>query len=298
MLERVAAYLRCPVCRAGLAVSGRTLRCEGGHHFDVARQGYVNLLAGGARAGSGDSAAMVRARQTFLAAGHLRPLAELLAGRAARLAGENGSRRGGLVAEVGAGTGYYLAAVLDRVAGHVGLALDLSKHASARAARAHPRVGAVVCDAWRPLPLRSGVVSLLLNVFAPRNGAEFRRVLRPDGALLVVTPTPHHLRELVEALGLVTVDPRKGERVRGALDAHFEPAGETWYETRLRLHRADIETLVQMGPSAYHRSPRTLRDRVAALPERLDVTVALEVRTYRPRGRALLVRELRPTPCP
>ena len=54
---------------------------------------------------------------------------------------------------------------------------------------------------------------VLLNVFAPRNGAEFHRVLRPDGVLLVVTPAADHLAELVDALGLLRVDPDKADRV-------------------------------------------------------------------------------------
>ena len=60
-----------------------------------------------------------------------------------------------------------------------GLAFDVTKPALRRAARAHPRVGAVLADTWGPLPLADGSADVLLNVFAPRNGPEMRRVLRP-----------------------------------------------------------------------------------------------------------------------
>ena len=64
----------------------------------------------------------------------------------------------GCVLDLGAGTGWYLARVLDRLPGRSGLALDLSRHALRRAARAHARIGAVAADAWGPLPVRDAAV--------------------------------------------------------------------------------------------------------------------------------------------
>ena len=36
--------LRCPICAAPLEQTDKTFRCGNGHSFDMARQGYVNLL--------------------------------------------------------------------------------------------------------------------------------------------------------------------------------------------------------------------------------------------------------------
>ena len=69
MLDEVIRYLECPYCGAGMADVGAALRCGRGHAFDIARQGYVSLLPAGAKGGGGDTAAMVRARADFLAAG-------------------------------------------------------------------------------------------------------------------------------------------------------------------------------------------------------------------------------------
>jgi 23S rRNA (guanine745-N1)-methyltransferase len=275
MLADALPYLRCPVCDAGLAGAGRALRCATGHAFDVARQGYAALLTGEAHPGTADTAAMVAARTEFLGGGHFAPLAALVAERAAALAPD-----GGCVVDVGAGTGYHLAAVLERLPGRCGVALDLSKHALRRAARAHPRIGALTWDVWRPLPVRSGVAAVLLDIFAPRNPPEFRRVLRPDGILIVVTPAARHLAELVGPLGLLTVDDRKAERVAGAMDGHFTLATGRPLELPLRLTHAQIEALVAMGPSARHTDPETLRRRVSALPEPMPVTAAFDVRVF------------------
>ncbi|HEX6447289.1 MAG TPA: 23S rRNA methyltransferase [Streptosporangiales bacterium] len=280
MLDDVLPLLRCPVCRAPLRRDGGAVSCPDGHSFDVARQGYVNLLPGGMRRDPGDTAAMVRARTDFLDGGHFAALADRVADLAAGLAGE----REGCVVDAGAGTGYHLGRTLDRLPGRVGVALDVSKHAIRRAARAHERIGAVVADVWRPLPVADGVASVVLDLFAPRNGAEFRRVLAADGALLVVTPTPRHLAELVAPLGLLTVDARKEERVAGALGGRFTAVAAEEQEQTLLLDRRDVVAAVSMGPSAWHVEPALLERRVAGLGEPVAVTSSVRLTVYRPAG--------------
>src|SRR5688500_14548478 len=125
----VLAYLRCPVCGEPLGAAPGVLRCPRGHSFDVARQGYVNLSTGRSPH-AGDSAEMVTARAEFLDAGHYDFISVALA--AAARAGYHG----GLVLDAGAGTGRHLAAVLDALPAAPGLALDVSKPALRRAARA------------------------------------------------------------------------------------------------------------------------------------------------------------------
>ncbi|XTZ17737.1 putative RNA methyltransferase [Micromonospora echinospora] len=287
-------HLRCPVCGQPMhqadAAPPRALRCPAGHSFDIARQGYVNLLTGRAPH-VGDTAEMIAAREEFLAAGHYDPFSAALATAAARAVPRpvrSGDGAGepvaypDLVVDAGAGTGRYLAAVLDAVPTAVGLALDVSKPALRRAARAHPRAGAAVCDTWGRLPLADATVAVLVNVFAPRNGPEFCRVLRPDGALLVVTPTAEHLVELVDRLGLLRVDPTKGARVAGSLAGHFELIGQSTHRHRLQLTREEVRTLVGMGPSAWHSDPTRLTARIAALPEPVTVTAAVRLTRYRP----------------
>ncbi|MGH3098310.1 MAG: putative RNA methyltransferase [Streptosporangiales bacterium] len=275
MLDQVLPYLACPYCGGRFERVDRTLRCPAGHAFDVARQGYVNLLPGSARSGAGDTLAMVQARERFLASGRYAPVADAIVRAAA------GSPADGCVVDIGAGTGHYLASVLGASPGHVGVALDRSKYAMRRAARAHARAGAVACDAWRHVPVRDDAASLLLNVFAPRNGAEFRRVLCDGGALVVVTPTARHLSELVEALDLLTVDAAKDDRVAATLDPYFGLDDREVLDVGLRLSHAEVRDLVAMGPSAYHVEPTALDRRVAALPEPMAVTLSVVVSTYR-----------------
>src|SRR5438067_3187162 len=175
----VIRALRCSVCGDPVELTERALRCAKRHSFDVAKQGYVNLLHAKVPAGTADTTEMVAARAEFLAAGHYAPLANLVAEQV---------EASGLVVDAGAGTGYYLSRLLDRHSGAVGLALDVSAIALRRDARAHERLGAAVWNLWEPWPLASESAAVLLNVFAPRNATEFHRVLRPDGTLIVVSP--------------------------------------------------------------------------------------------------------------
>jgi 23S rRNA (guanine745-N1)-methyltransferase len=274
-LVDVLPYLRCPVCGAAFPSE---FRCTAGHTFDIARQGYVNLLPGHVRH-AGDSAAMVAARSRFLGAGHYRFVVDAMAALARRLTGG-----GGLVVDVGGGTGYHLAGLLAALPDAVGLNLDASKAAARRAAHAHPRAAAAVCDAWSRLPLADGCATLVANVFAPRNGPEFHRVLRPDGILLTVTPDAGHLAELVAALALLHVDPSKPDRLAASL-ADFTVIDARSYARTLRLSRPDVRALVAMGPSAHHHTPEALDRAIAALPDPVAVTVAVRVAAHRPRPR-------------
>src|SRR6185436_4525343 len=121
LLADVVDLLQCPVCGGALDCGAGVVRCPAGHSFDIARQGYVNLVPGRA-----DTPEMVEARDAFLRAGHFRPLSAALAEEARASAGEGGAGEGGAgeggagagaVLDLGAGTGHHLAAVLDALPG-------------------------------------------------------------------------------------------------------------------------------------------------------------------------------------
>ncbi|MBN1192666.1 MAG: methyltransferase domain-containing protein [Coriobacteriia bacterium] len=274
--EEWYSLLACPDCGGPLVALDGVLRCEAGHSFDVARQGYVNLLRGGTHTGTADSAGMVAARAAFLGAGHYAPLMEVVAASVALAV----SGVEGCILDAGAGTGEYLAAVLDRLPGRVGLALDISKHAARRAARAHERVGAVVCDAWGRLPVRDGAAAAVLSVFAPRNPDEFARVLAPGGALVVVTPTMRHLSEIVGPLGMVGIDPHKQERLQAALSGLFECTSTCAVEREVQMSRADAIAAAQMGPSAYHTAPEEVARLAREMSEPVVATLSVTVGTW------------------
>ncbi|MFC9253845.1 putative RNA methyltransferase [Amycolatopsis thailandensis] len=270
----VVRWLLCSVCGDPVGSAGRTVRCERGHSFDVAKQGYVNLLHARIPAGTADTAPMVAARVDLLSSGAYLPLADALAKVASEHVGN------GLIIDAGAGTGYYLAHVLDAVPAAYGLALDVSAVALRRAARAHTRAGAAVWNLWEPWPVADSSASLILNVFAPRNAPQFHRVLTADGLLVVATPNPGHLRELGDLV--ISVDGGKDARLEETLGERFSRVDRLEVTQRVKLSPAQVRQVVEMGPSAHHLHRDGRRERLDAITGPVDVTTSFSVTLYRP----------------
>ena len=277
MLSHIVDILADP--NDGTALSGADdfsrLVSESGHSFDVAKQGYVTLAAGAGLKHKGDDMDMVNARETYLAMGHFAPFVEAVTG-AVQGALDSASLAESTPAsllEVGAGTGYYLAHTLDSIAEARGVGLDISPHAAKHLAKCHPRVGAVVADVWERLPIRDESVDAISVVFAPRNPAEFQRVLVPGGQVIVLTPDAGHLDELREPLGILGVEDGKVERMYEQAEGYLKQAADPVdISFPIELDKASVAAQVGMSPSARHISAGELAERMAALPPTLTVT--------------------------
>jgi len=257
--------------------------------FDVARQGYLGLLTG-ARSVGGDDGPMIEARQALLASGAYAPLRDAVARAAAgALTASAATTAGGagVILDSGTGTGYYLAGALEAAPAAIGIGMDVSAAAVRAAARAHPRAAAVRWDVGRDWPIADGSVDAVLTVFAPRNLAQARRVLRRDGSLLLARPTQRHLRGLREALAgagidLVGVEAAKEDRLAESIAPHFATQQTHLIEHPLTLDAAQIAAAVLMGPSARHVEAARIADAARELaPVAAQASVLLSV--YRPR---------------
>lgn len=283
MLSHIVDILADPADGSALegADNFSRLVSETGHSYDVAKQGYVTLAAGAGLKHHGDDAAMVTARETYLAMGHFAPFVEAVTGAvqdsletqdAAQQAGLNEDTAPSLL-EVGAGTGYYLAHTLDSIEGARGVGLDISTHAAKHLAKSHERVGAVVADVWERLPLKDDSIHAISVVFAPRNPAEFQRVLAPGGEVIVLTPQSGHLDELREPLGILGVEEGKVERLYAQAEGFLKQAADPVdISFPIVLDKASIAAQVGMSPSARHISPEELAESMASLPQTLTVT--------------------------
>ena len=261
------AVLACPVCGGRYELDEEALRCGEGHAVDLARQGHVQLARRPIRH-PGDTADMLAARARVHAAGAFEGLTRALIQPAGQAE---------VVVEVGAGTAHHLAAAVE-AGGGVGVALDSSKAAGKVAARAHPRVAAVVCDVTEPLPLQADSVDMLLVAFAPRNTGEFARVLRPGGRLVVAQPTPEHLAGLRSALDLLTIDGSKEEALAVRLAGRFVPGPRELVDEDVTPGPAGLVDLVMMGPNAFHTDRSGVEAAVAdAGLDTVRVSVAVQV---------------------
>ncbi len=258
--------LLCPVCRRPLVRDERVFLCEAKHSFDIARTGYVNLLAGKPPA-VGDNREMVASRRRFLDGGHYAPF------RAAILEVARAHAARGTFLDAGCGEGYYTEALASLAETAVGI--DVSKDALALAARRLPDATFAVGSVYH-LPIADNAIDLLSCIFAPLAADEYRRVLRPGGLLLYTIPARRHLFEMKSIL---YDTPYENQPVAYDLDG-FSLVERR--EVAFPVHLADagaIADLFAMTPYFY-RTPAAGRARLAAITS-LDVGASFEVLAYR-----------------
>ena len=287
---RLTDTLRCPVCGApmGVTTEGRGLACAATvndrnpkgktHLFDGGAGGYVNLAPH--HSGGGDSKEAVRARSSFLRSGYYAPAAEAIAALARELTPENG-----LVLDAGCGEGYYSNRVAEE--GFSVLGVDLSKFAADTAAKTARRermnrgqasstlyaVGSVF-----ELPVADGSFHTVVNIFAPCAPAEYARVLKSGGHLVVAGAGERHLFGLKE---LIYDDPYLNDPRR---DLPAEGDGLRLLEIRNVTFAITVtdpdhrEALFSMTPY-YWRTSREGHSRLAAA-EALTTEVSFDLHVY------------------
>ena len=179
--------LICPICGNALTRIDRRFVCENRHSFDIARQGYVNLLPVQQKHSltPGDTREQVLSRRSFLESGFYAPIADALI-CAARKYGVSGC-----LLDVGCGEGWYsaqLAASMD--AELVGF--DISKEA-VRCAAAKYKQATWLCASAADIPVASGSAGLVTSLFALTMPEEFHRVLKEKGLFFQVLAAQDHL---------------------------------------------------------------------------------------------------------
>jgi 23S rRNA (guanine745-N1)-methyltransferase len=281
-LTTLSEWLRCPICLCPLTpIPPLVLGCDQGHRFDANKAGYVSLLSSQPRI-AGDTGSMLDARARLLDSGAYDPLIAAIADSALTASSTLHPDARVRVVDVGSGTGHYSAGIGARLSSPTSagiLATDIAADAVRRSVRRIGREHAdgLVADTWQPLPIRTGAADIVIDVFAPRNPGEFRRILADDGRLVVATPQRDHLVELRRAMPMLDVPADKAERVAADLSEFFvlerlDPVRHT-----LDVTPETALALRSMGPSGHH----ALAGAPTRLPDR--VTVAVDVLRFRPR---------------
>jgi 23S rRNA (guanine745-N1)-methyltransferase len=259
-----------------------------GHVFDIARQGHVNLLLSQHRHSKdpGYSREMIAGRRDFFDAGHYQSLADDVAALVAGYLPPGDTPR--LVLDAGCGEGYYLRrlrALLgteDPLAGTILCGLDISKHAVRVAARRDPQGLYAVAGTYR-MPVLPERVDVLLTHFSPVSAADFRRVLRPSGVVLVGGPGERHLFSLKQLLYDTAAAHEPTDTLAGG-------AGFTLVATHRIRHPltlrgpGQVANLLRMTP--YYWSVDAAKQARLADLDGLDTEIDVVVRAYRPTGAA------------
>ena len=254
------SFFTCPICKKRFIRQNQSLVCPNGHCFDIAKQGYVNLLRSrGAARRHGDDKMMVAARTAFLNAGYYNPLRDAVTELAVRHA-----KDGCVVLDAGCGEGFYTAflrAALENAGISVSVyGIDVSRDALI-ACSARDSGISLAAASISDIPAENGSVDILLNLFAPYDAAEFARVLKPGGALIRVFPGKRHLWELKAA---VYTTPYENVIDTLELDSFSLLSRADLRFPLTRMGKEQIETLFKMTPY-YYKTSREGQARLAAL---------------------------------
>ncbi len=268
-VDRLAAAFVCPLCSGRFTLRHeRTLVCPAGHAFDLAREGYVNLVPPQDKRSKepGYNADLIRARHDFFDDGGYRELAEAMADEVLAGLGDvpssasasSSSSAAGKVLDAGCGEGYYLRVLRERAAGLDLIGTDLSKPGVRIASRLDPAGAYAVANSFR-LPVADDSLDLVVSHFSPIPTDELARVLRPGGVLLTGSPGADHLFDL-KAL-VYDTPTRHDEGAHRIADPRFVPGSRRVVRYRLRVDDpAMLAALFAMTPFAYGANTGVLDD--------------------------------------
>lgn len=263
--------LVCPICGGALTRREREFACENRHSFDIARQGYVNLLTVQQKKSlhPGDTREQVLSRRVFLDAGFYAPIARTLCDTAAAL----GAR--GPVLDVGCGEGYYSTQLADALGAEL-TGLDISKEA-VRCAAGKYKNALWLCGTAAHLPVADGEAGVVTSLFALTAAEEFRRVLRPDGLYFQVLAAQDHL------LGLKSIiypELKFKEKDTVPVLPGFLLVQSVPIRFSFTVEGTQVQNLLSMTPHLY-RIGRAGAARLAATP-RLTDAASCVLNVYRP----------------
>lgn len=299
--------LLCPYCQSPLLVDAKTWLCDGSlndkgtrHPFDVARQGYVNLLPVQNKKSKepGDSQESIDARHRFLSQGFYQPLQQLIANLVqAKVEPLEQSSQSQLNTQtwldVGCGEGYYTGAIAQALSSNntqinqndcALVALDISKPAVATTARGAKQnqqlwyqvkadkvvakttaIYPMVASASH-LPLVDDSLDAISTIFSPILPEEFARVLKSGGRLLIAKPDSGHLQSMREAL-FDEVRPHDSDKFLEELAPYFKEVATHKVSADLVLDRQALADLLTMTPYSY-RAKAEKREALLASAER------------------------------
>lgn len=273
----------CPICQSPLQPAADSWRCDGSlhpkqtsHPFDVARQGYVNLLPVQQKKSKepGDSQQSILARQRFLTAGYYQPLKELICDQIALLLGQNktstaydNTKINWL--DIGCGEGYYTQAMANQGIIDNLVAADISKPALVALAKASKVMGSLwyqqehnkqtdtnktavypLVTSAAHLPLRAGSMNGISSIFSPILPEIFANMLRDEGYLIIAKPDAGHLMSLREAL-FDNVKEHDSDKFLPALAPYFTLVATHQLTSPLSLSADALADLLTMTPYAY-----------------------------------------------
>ncbi|GEM74440.1 23S rRNA (guanine(745)-N(1))-methyltransferase [Vibrio sagamiensis] len=239
---------QCPLCHQALELTDKTFKCASNHQFDLAKEGYVNLMPAHHKRSKdpGDNKDMMQARRRFLEGNYYDPMRQ----KVAQLCAHYTQGVQPQLLDIGCGEGYYTEQIQQSLVAKndqaIVYGLDISKVAIRYAAKRYPNCAFSVASSHR-LPFAEGSLDSILRIYAPCKAQELQRVVKEDGVVITVTPAGRHLYQLREHIyQSVRLHNEEPEIIDGFTLEHQEKLNYT-----MELKDGAAFDLLQMTPFAW-----------------------------------------------
>ncbi len=264
----MSEIIKCPVCNHLLTKEGNTFKCENNHTFDLAKEGYLNLLLN-AKKTSGDSKEMMAARRDFLAKGYYEKLSDRVNQRLNNLSSTNQT-----IVDIGCGEGYYLSRFQKEMAPESTklYGMDISKLGIRMAAKKNTTIQWLVAN-FANLPFTDKSVSTVLSMFAEYSVPEIDRILTDEGNIIIVRAASDHLIELKNI-----IYPEIHEKVKASSIKTFPGflVEQENYSYQVTIQSTeDLLSLLLMTPHYWKIKPEGIENLKKF--EALKVTISIEI---------------------
>ena len=273
--------LLCPVCKENLIkdVLNKMYKCENNHTYDIAKEGYVNLLISNQKRSKnpGDSKEMVLARVEFLSKGYYGLLSDKINQMIVESLNKDNNDKFNIM-DLGCGEGYYLTNLKNYMdeknikANYYGM--DVSKEAVKYASKTNKDCVWAVGNNFH-IPAENKSIDCILSVFSPIDIDECNRVLKDDGVFVRVLPRTNHL---IQLRNIIYSEVHLNEKVYKANDEENEYIKESNVTFDINLNKEEIISLLKMTPHYWKSTPEN-KEKLDSY-ESLNITIDMRIGVF------------------
>lgn len=274
--------LICPVCKDRLVLmpAEKTYQCSNKHSFDVAKQGYVNLLTNNRKKSSlpGDSKEMVQARTVFLSKGYYSALSSRI-NECVLTQFEAMESSFYHVLDIGCGNGYYtnelMKATQERNLSSFYYGLDMSKEAIKCASASNRSISWIVANSYY-IPFQDDSFHCILSVFSPVKIEECIRLMKNNGIFLRVLPGVNHLIQIRDIIYDKVILNEENDAAEAYEGLKLIDRSKACFD--VAIEKEDILSLVKMTPH-YWKTSKLDKEPLNDL-DMLTVTIDMQILIY------------------
>lgn len=274
--------LLCPICKKILFIdaSNKTYKCENNHSYDIAKEGYVNLLISNQKNSKnpGDSKEMVLSRVDFLNRGYYTPISDKINEMILEFINKDDNREFNIL-DLGCGEGYYLTNLkkymdFNKIKANC-YGMDVSKEAVKYSSKTNKECIWAVGNNFH-IPTADKSIDCLLSVFSPIDISECNRVLKDNGFFIRVLPRTDHL---IQLRNIIYSEVHLNEKVYKANEEENDYVKESNVTFDITLNKEELLSLLKMTPH-YWKSTAENKQKLESY-ESLTVTIDMRIGVFK-----------------